>query len=48
MTTATAPATETPVRKSITVKTPPERAFRVFTREIDSWWPARTTSESRR
>ncbi len=39
MTTATDSTTETPVRKTITVKTPPERAFRVFTREIDSWWP---------
>jgi uncharacterized protein YndB with AHSA1/START domain len=31
--------TQTPVRKSITVKAIPERAFRVFTEEIDSWWP---------
>jgi uncharacterized protein YndB with AHSA1/START domain len=29
----------TPVRKSITVKVTPDRAFRVFTDEIDSWWP---------
>jgi uncharacterized protein YndB with AHSA1/START domain len=28
-----------PVRKSITVKTDVERAFRVFTAEFDSWWP---------
>jgi len=29
----------TPVRKSITVQAPVERAFRVFTEEFDSWWP---------
>jgi len=28
-----------PVRKSITVNAAPERAFRVFTGEFDSWWP---------
>lgn len=28
-----------PVRKSITVKASPETAYRVFTKEIDSWWP---------
>jgi uncharacterized protein YndB with AHSA1/START domain len=28
-----------PVRKSITVNAAPERAFRVFTDEFDSWWP---------
>ena len=28
-----------PVRKSITVKATPERAFSVFTDEFDSWWP---------
>jgi uncharacterized protein YndB with AHSA1/START domain len=32
-------ATDTPVRKSITVNAPPERAFRVFAAEFDSWWP---------
>jgi uncharacterized protein YndB with AHSA1/START domain len=31
--------TDLPVRKTITVKAGPERAFRVFTEEIDSWWP---------
>jgi len=30
---------ETPVRKSITVKASAERAFRVFTEGIDTWWP---------
>jgi uncharacterized protein YndB with AHSA1/START domain len=28
-----------PVRKSIRVRATPERAFRVFTSEMDSWWP---------
>jgi len=28
-----------PVQKSITVRATPERAFQVFTREFDSWWP---------
>jgi Activator of Hsp90 ATPase homolog 1-like protein len=28
-----------PVRKTITVKASADRAFRVFTEEIDSWWP---------
>lgn len=28
-----------PVRKSVTVKTSPERAFSVFTEGFDSWWP---------
>lgn len=30
---------QTPVRKSVTVKATAERAFRVFTEELDSWWP---------
>jgi DNA-binding transcriptional ArsR family regulator len=32
-------ATELTVRKSITVNAPPERAFEVFTAQIDTWWP---------
>lgn len=28
-----------PVRKSVTVKADAERAFRVFTEGIDTWWP---------
>src|ERR1700744_2451881 len=28
-----------PVRKSLRVKTDVARAFRVFTEEMDSWWP---------
>jgi uncharacterized protein YndB with AHSA1/START domain len=28
-----------PVQKSITVKARPERAFEIFTREVDTWWP---------
>ena len=37
------PAVDVPVRKSITVKTNPERAFRVFTEGIDTWWPREHT-----
>jgi uncharacterized protein YndB with AHSA1/START domain len=39
MTTLKDPTTEAPVRKSITVKTGVEHAFRVFTEGIDDWWP---------
>jgi uncharacterized protein YndB with AHSA1/START domain len=31
--------TEAPVRKSVTVNADVDRAFRVFTEQIDSWWP---------
>ncbi|MDE3156311.1 MAG: SRPBCC family protein [Acidobacteriota bacterium] len=30
---------ETPVRRSVTVKAPVERAFEVFTAGLDTWWP---------
>ena len=36
---AAAPAADTPVRQSITVRAGLERTFRVFTSEFDSWWP---------
>src|SRR5206468_938390 len=39
MTTTTMDSLEVPVRKSITVKASPERAFAVFTEQIDTWWP---------
>jgi uncharacterized protein YndB with AHSA1/START domain len=39
MMTATDPTTDVPVRKTVTVKASPERAFRIFTSELDSWWP---------
>jgi DinB superfamily/Activator of Hsp90 ATPase homolog 1-like protein len=32
-------ATDAPVRKTITVKTSAARAFEVFTRGFDTWWP---------
>ena len=32
-------ATDVPVRKSITVNTTIEHAFKVFTEGFDSWWP---------
>ena len=38
MTTMTEHTADT-VRKSISVRASPERAFEVFTREFDSWWP---------
>ena len=28
-----------PIRKTVTVPLPPERAFTLFTAEIDRWWP---------
>src|ERR1700757_2371967 len=31
--------TDTAVRKSISVRAEAERAFEVFTAEIDAWWP---------
>jgi uncharacterized protein YndB with AHSA1/START domain len=37
-------ATIAPVRKTLTVDCSPERAFRVFTGEIASWWPMKTHS----
>ncbi len=30
---------DTPVRKSVTVRAGAERAFRVFTDGVDTWWP---------
>ena len=34
----------TPVRKVLTVKAPPDQAFRRFTAEMGSWWPLRSHS----
>jgi hypothetical protein len=31
--------TDAPVRKTVDVRTRPERAFQVFTHELDTWWP---------
>ena len=39
MTTMAAATTDTPVRRSVTVKTGVEHAFRVFTEGFDTWWP---------
>ena len=39
MTTTADPTVDVPVRRSISVKASQERAFRVFTEEIDTWWP---------
>ena len=35
-----------PVRKSVRVRSSPEHAFRVFTHEMDSWWPINYHIES--
>jgi uncharacterized protein YndB with AHSA1/START domain len=32
------------IRRSVSVDAPPERAFRVFTEEMGSWWPLQTHS----
>ncbi len=40
-------ATETVIRKSITVNAPVERAFEVFTDGIGTWWPIKTHSAGR-
>lgn len=29
----------TPIRKTLTVPLPPDAAFRLFTRDINTWWP---------
>jgi uncharacterized protein YndB with AHSA1/START domain len=39
MTTMATPSTDVPVRRSVTVKTGVEHAFRVFTEGFDTWWP---------
>jgi hypothetical protein len=31
-----------PIRRSVTVGLEPERAFTLFTEEMDSWWPVET------
>ncbi|CAN5143609.1 hypothetical protein BH18ACT14_BH18ACT14_08400 [soil metagenome] len=36
--------TDLVLRKTISVARPPDVAFRVFTEEVPSWWPARTHS----
>ena len=33
-----------PIRKAITVHVPPKRAFDVFTKEMNRWWPAEYTA----
>lgn len=35
-----------PIRRSVTVRTDPERAFRVFTEKLDTWWPVETHSRA--
>ena len=40
----TVPSAFTPLRKTVVVKAPPERAFHRFTAEIATWWPLRSHS----
>ena len=35
-----------PIRRSVTVRCDQERAFRVFTEEIGTWWPVETHSRA--
>jgi len=37
-----------PIRKSVTVSAPPEKAFRRFTAEMASWWPLASHSVGQR
>ena len=37
-----------PVTKTVTVKRPPEEAFRIYTERIATWWPLDTHSRSGR
>lgn len=37
--TTTSEVTLEPVRNTVTVKATPERAFRIFTEGVDTWWP---------
>ena len=45
---AEAAAVFPPIRKSVTVKAPPERAFRRFTAEMAAWWPLASHSVGQR
>lgn len=38
--------TAEPIRRSVTVRCGQERAFRVFTEEIGTWWPVETHSRA--
>jgi uncharacterized protein YndB with AHSA1/START domain len=40
------PIAELAIRKSITVRVPAETAYRVFTAELESWWPLASKSVS--
>lgn len=35
-----------PIRRSVTVRCRPERAFRVFTEQMTTWWPYETHSRA--
>jgi uncharacterized protein YndB with AHSA1/START domain len=38
------PAADLAIRRSVTVRAPLERAFDVFTRQMQTWWPLETHS----
>jgi uncharacterized protein YndB with AHSA1/START domain len=35
-----------PIRRSVTVRCAPDRAFEIFTERIDDWWPVETHSRA--
>jgi uncharacterized protein YndB with AHSA1/START domain len=35
-----------PIRRAVTVRLDPERAFELFTAEMDAWWPVETHARS--
>lgn len=35
-----------PIRRSVTVRAPVDRAFRLFTEDMGSWWPVQTHSRA--
>ena len=45
---STASAAFPPIRKSVTVSAPPEKAFQRFTAEMTSWWPLASHSVGQR
>ena len=44
METTADPATDLAIRRSVTVNAPVERAWDVFTRQMQTWWPLETHS----
>ena len=40
------PARTEPIRRTVTVRCPPERAFDLFTEEMGTWWPVESYSRA--